>query len=215
MIWSEEEDNSGADPQTYCGCVPVAVAQLMKYWDFPQNGAGTRTYNDSGETRTNDFCSPDLNWTNMPNTLPSSQAPSDVSNFIADVGFSLSTDFDDEYSGTYSNNILESLVYHWRYDRAMKSDNIINPPVGWRTTEVVSELNANRPCLYTAAQSVGGVYTSGHAWVVDGYGYGSDIDGNGDNTLYMHFNIGWSDLSVTGWYLDGGSSWLQAINNDL
>ena len=51
------------------GCVATAMAQIMKYWNYPEHGIGSHTYTHAtyGEL-TADFQSTTYDWTNMANT---------------------------------------------------------------------------------------------------------------------------------------------------
>ena len=43
--------------RSYTGCVATAMAQVMKYWNYPESGTGSISYTDqfSNTTRTRDF----------------------------------------------------------------------------------------------------------------------------------------------------------------
>lgn len=148
------------------GCVPTAVAQIMKYWRWPDV---TRETVD-GE----DFSGHVYDWDNMldnyeTTSYNAAQAKA-VAQLMADVGKALGTNYGPEGSGTGTD--FMPLVYNFKYDREFKA-------YGENLKEVMkSELNQNRPMLYSARA---GVDDNGHELVVDGY----------TSNDYFHFNYGW------------------------
>lgn len=210
--------NSRGDANNFCGCIPIAVAQLMRYWEYPSRGAGNRNYisPEGGEFINLNFCDSDNNFNNMPDSLKSDEINRDVTDFIFEVGASMETQYSTDYTGTYSEYVQEAMVYYWKYDRAMKSDEVFNPPVGWHADDVISELNLGRPCMYTANKiDEEGKTQAGHAWVADGYAYGPNVNGAGNSSLYVHYNLGWRFGNSTGYYLDNDFNWLLENNGGL
>ena len=57
---------------TLTGCVATAMAQIMKYWNYPVNGSGYHEYSDPqyGKQKA-DFGSTSYQWTSMPNNVSS------------------------------------------------------------------------------------------------------------------------------------------------
>lgn len=207
--------NSRGDANNFCGCVPIAMAQLMRYHEYPSRGAGSRNYTneEGGEFLNINFCDSEYNYNNMPDSLKSNEVNSDVTNYIFEVGVSTETQYSTDYTGTYSEYVQEAFVYYWKYDRDIKSDETFNPPLGWHTDKVKADLDKGLPCMYTAnVLNADGFPGAGHAWVADGYAYGPDVNGNGDNNLYVHYNLGWRFGQSTGWYLDNDYNWL--LEND-
>ena len=58
---------------TVTGCVATAMAQVLKFWNYPATGSGFHSYNDPNYgTQSADFGSTTYDWTNMPMELTSS-----------------------------------------------------------------------------------------------------------------------------------------------
>ena len=68
--------NAGA--RTVTGCVATAMAQIMKYWSYPEHGLGNHSYVPSSHpeygTLYVDFSSTTYQWSNMPNSINSANS---------------------------------------------------------------------------------------------------------------------------------------------
>ena len=75
--WNREcpEDSDGPGGHVYVGCVAIAAAQLMHYWQFPNFGNGSKSYihDDYGEL-TVDFEYMTYDFNLMPNTYSSAES---------------------------------------------------------------------------------------------------------------------------------------------
>ena len=68
------------DGQTMTGCVATAMAQVMKYWSWPDTGVGQHNYNTYFYGNLSaDFGSTAYDWANMPSELTSSSSSAEVS----------------------------------------------------------------------------------------------------------------------------------------
>jgi len=84
-------DTLAPDGRTYCGCGPIAMAQLIKFHDYPRIGNGRISYADTLYGRQSaDFCR-EYNWQNMPDSL--TDYNDDVAEFIYHVGVSTQSEF--------------------------------------------------------------------------------------------------------------------------
>lgn len=152
------------------GCVPTAVAQIMKYWKWPDV---TRE-----EVFGEDFSGHTYDWDNMLDNYETTPYNSEqalaVAQLMADVGKALGTVYTPEASGTSTD--FMPLFTNFKYDADFKaySDNL--PEV------MKAELNQSRPLLYSARPDYGD--GNGHELVVDGY----------TSNDYFHFNYGWGGL---------------------
>ena len=61
------EHSHGDHGHTYTGCVATAMAQVMKYWNYPQHGIGEGSY-FWGTWDTINFAEATYDWNNMPNS---------------------------------------------------------------------------------------------------------------------------------------------------
>lgn len=162
------------------GCVATAMAQVMKYHNYPQNGEGYHTYNHSkyGSLSAN-FGATTYDWSAMPNNVTSSNNA--VATLMYHCGVGLEMNYGPAEEGGSSTNSLDvvanALKSYFSYSgntqftmRENYSDN------DWKNL-LKNELNNNRPMEYAGIGQGGG-----HAFVCDGY----------DANDYFHFNWGWS-----------------------
>ncbi len=192
-----------ADPEaiaggTYCGCVPVAMAQLIKFHDYPPQGNLSITYDDPQYgTLSADFCNTSYNWSNMPDALTGPN--DDVAQLIYQTGAATRTSFSTVYSETFISYVREALVHYFNYDEAASW---FYDADGEFARVAIDDLNQGRPLIATGvAPNFGGT----HSWVVDGYGYFLDPDPNQPNEFF-HFNWGWGGDN-NGWFLDTDTTW--------
>lgn len=160
------------------GCVATAVAQLMKFHEWPEKPTGSA----NGVT----FKGTTYDWKNMLNEYEkghySSTQASAVAKLMRQVGAAVDMQYSPYSSGAYDYNVQlalpkyfgysEGLTFYWKDYTPMKD---------WCDI-VYNELSEGRPLYYSGASSEGG-----HAFVCDGY----------SENEYFHFNWGW------GGYEDG------------
>ena len=178
-------DNS-SKRNTVTGCVATAMAQVMKFWNYPAKGIGFHSYNDPiYGTQSASFGGTAYQWTSMPNKI--SNANTAIATLMYHCGVSVNMDY-----GIYESdaNVLISqsqqqncpeyaLKTYFGYDpslqgilRAGYSD------ANW-ISAIEAEINAGRPVIYTGTGNGGS-----HCFVCDGY------DGNNN----LHINWGWGGL---------------------
>lgn len=138
--WDQEMDTTTSPPpflyNLFCpynaadtercvtGCVATAMAQVMKYWNYPAQGTGSFSYVDDVAngysnnygTQSSDFASHIYQWSLMPTELMDSSAPSEdtaVGQLMYDCGVSVGMDYgDDKENGSGANALLfEELQY--------------------------------------------------------------------------------------------------------
>lgn len=165
------------------GCVATAMAQVMKYWNYPTQGTGFHSYNeDDYGTLSANFGSTTYGWATMPNNL------NGVNNAVATLmfhcGVSVEMNYSPEVSGAYVI-MSQSPVQHcseyafttyFGYDNSVQGVERANYTTANWIQLLKNELDASRPIEYAGFGSGGG-----HAFVCDGY----------DNNDYFHFNWGW------------------------
>ena len=171
----------------YAGCVPVAIAQVMRFHEYPTN----------------------YNWSNMPNNSGSTTTASlinDIHNAITvnifgneypAVSYSCDgTGVDKDYNtaGVFTNKFGYSTANQGAYN----------------SETVKQQLRWKRPVILGGGRNDGwwifNDYTDGHMWVCDGFrrtkscmfdDYGNLIGAVG--YLYFHMNWGWGG-NENGWY---------------
>lgn len=164
------------------GCVATAMAQVMKYHNWPQQGKGELTYRAekiSTEIYT-DFSQYTFDWENMLGDYSASSATElqrkAVAHLLRGLGGSVRMNYFPTASGADINDATQALLKYWDY-----SDDIRYIRRSWFTLRDWSQL------LYDALKNYGPILyggfsvSSAHAFVCDGY------DGEG----LFHFNWGW------------------------
>lgn len=185
--------------RTYTGCVATAMAQVMKYWNYPEKGTGSITYNAETIQKqlSLDFSSITFDWDQMLdvygyNNYTDEQAAA-VAELMKACGYAVRMDYSTEASGALAMNIRRGIVEFFDYDKnATYELRIMYSASQWEEL-IYDNLKNVGPILYGGASLLGG----GHSFVCDGY------DGNG----FFHFNWGWSGMS-------DGYFTLSALNPD-
>lgn len=189
---------SGND-RTWTGCVATAMAQVMKYWDYPEKGTGSITYTvESLEKKvTMNFGLKKFDWENMLDTYIDGQYTQEQADAVAYLmkacGYSVKMEYSMDSSGALAMNIGNAFKKYFNYD-----GNLLYTLREYYSSAEWDEMMYDNlknvgPVVYGGGSALGG----GHSFVCDGY------DGEG---LY-HFNWGWSGMS------DGYFS-LDALNPD-
>jgi len=170
------------------GCVATAMAQVMKYWNYPEKGSGFHSYNHSKYgTISANFGSTTYQWSAMPNQI--SSANSAIATLMYHCGIAVEMDYNvgllggssamticSGYSGCTASaeTALKTFFGYKASLQGVHKSNYTNE--NWIAL-LKSELNARRPLVYAGRGSEGG-----HCFVCDGY----------DANNFFHFNWGWS-----------------------
>lgn len=158
------------------GCVATAMAQVMKYWEWPTRGNGSHSYSCwPYGTQSANFYNAYYHWYDMPNTNPSSSNQS-IAKLMYHCGVSVEMDYGIDGSGAVIEDCVDALKDYFRYSTSVcyvEKGNYTDSQ--WRSL-LKTELDNNRPIIYGGQGSNGG-----HAFVCDGY----------NNSNYFHFNWGW------------------------
>ena len=207
--WDQMGPYNALTPEnTPTGCVATAMAQIMKYWEYPTQGNGSRSYKTDDYGRLSaDFENTTYEWDNMPAYITESSASKEktaIATLMYHCGVSTRMSYGTEGSGTY---VLENyskrgddcaeyaLKTYFGYKDSMRGElrdyksedgeltDIAFTDEEWREL-IREELMAGRPVLYAGFGEDGG-----HAFVCDGY----------DDNNYFHFNWGWSG-AYDGWF---------------
>jgi hypothetical protein len=195
------------------GCPATAMAQIMKYWNYPEQGTGFKSYDhQTYGTLSANFGGTYYNWASMPNTVNSPNEAVAKLMYHSGVasemkyGPALSSSWviENFMGGEIDNTCENAYKTYFGYDpdsmeRIIRSeengDAIIDNYTDSEWINLMKdELNNSRPIQYVGFGTGGG-----HTWVCDGY----------DNNDFFHMNWGWAGQS------DGYFTLLSLSPDDL
>ena len=184
------------------GCVPTAIAQMLKFHEWPVVGNGTKTYTDAQgdiqKTLTADFSVP-YDWNAMTDIYTEKEerdfgaAELSVARLIMEMGVLVEADYELGETGAFSSNINTLLAQYLGYSSSIAYGDSRSGFIGYIDqptlySRIRSDMIAGRPAIVSYSQG-----TAGHCFITDGLGTMSGQD-------YYHFNYGWGKLA-SGWYL--------------
>ena len=153
------------------GCGPVALAMVMRYWQWPPSAAIPTT--PGGDEKVARF----YDWEKMPYQIDS-KTPNEsalaIAGLLRDCGYTAESSYKKNYTLTWRREMvdaLEAFYYHtnnWEVRLGTDWDDRIR-----------NEINQGRPVLYNGGP---------HWFVIDGYQHDPDL------IDYFHLNIGWNGL---------------------
>jgi hypothetical protein len=171
------------------GCVATAMAQIMKFWNYPATGNDSSSYCDCTAnnctsnygTLAVNYGANTYNWSNMP--LNVSSPNNDVAKLMYDCGVSIEMDYSPSESSAYLTGLTypssqRSYLKYFKYDSTTLQDKYQSDYTNSAWVELLkNDLNIGRPIQFLGQDSTQG----GHSWVCDGY----DANNN------FHMNWGW------------------------
>ncbi len=190
--WGQENSNGGGDCTAYnhfvdstssscscdtcpTGCVATAMAQIMKYWNYPVYMPNKVEQYD---------------WCNMPDALICQSNPNytvernAVARLMADCGKAANMDYCKYDCESFAwpidarNGLVDTFRYHSDAIRRLRSSHTTKQ---WKEM-LIEDLSAGRPVLYAGISwKTVDFDWGGHAFVCDGYN---------ENTDKFHFNFG-------------------------
>ncbi len=159
------------------GCVATGMAQVMRYYKYPERGTGENSYRWNDRTLSVDFSKSIYDWDLMSpvyNMIPSGDAPtageSAVATLMRDAGYSVDMQYGPEQSG--GGDALVALVEHFGYDRSVRGLWKRDVKDAVYKDVIRGEIAQGRPVFFSSGM---------HFYICDGY------DANG----MFHFNYGW------------------------
>lgn len=207
----EYTDDNNNTQRCATGCAATAMAQIMKFHNWPEQGVGYYSYeHQSFGTISSNFSEHVYDWTNMIDRYNNGEYSNVQADAVAllmkDCGVSLNMNYG-PVSGASIYSYTPAFKNYFRY-----SSRTVNRS-GCETAEftkiITDELQEGRPIIYCGTGEDGG-----HAFVVDGY----------DTNYFLHVNWGWGGYSdgyfdmnymdPTGLGIGGGSGafkWNQGI----
>lgn len=165
------------------GCTATAMAQLMKYWNYPAKGKGSNTYIDYNNGNISaDFGSTTYQWAQMSDSLTNSN--NEVATLMYHCGVAIGTSYG--ASGSAGNSSVDPYINYFDYSSNARKIFRINYTSSQWNNILKQELDLSRPIILDTEFS----RVVGHSFVCDGY---KDND-------FFHFNWGW-DGAANGYYL--------------
>ena len=186
---------SGA--RTATGCVATAMAQVMKYHNWPDKAAPSANFSykwqEGNETLAKDFSDFEFKWQNMLDSYTYGQYTTAQGNAVAELmqacGYSLEMRYNlaSSYgSAAITAQVAMSLIDYFKYDPSMTIESRSHYScIGWED-KIYAGLKAG-PIVIQGSNPSGT-----HCFVCDGY--------NEDGTF--HINWGWSGMSDGHFFLD-------------
>lgn len=174
---------------TVTGCPATAMAQIMKFWNYPETGISYHSYNHpTYGTLSANFEATTYEYGSMPNQVNSTNDA--VATLMYHCGVAVDMQYGVAATGGSGGYVIEahSPVTHcceyafktyFGYKTTMQGlfkDDFND--VTW-ITMLKSDLDDGRPIQYAGFGQGGG-----HTWVCDGY----------DNNNYFHMNWGWGGI---------------------
>lgn len=193
LVWDQDNPynlfcpyNSTAKAYTETGCVATAMAQIMKYYQWPVTGTGSQSYSDSPYgTLSVNFSKVTYDWADMPNSYganTTAKQDTAVATLMYDCGVAVKMQYDIAANGGSAASTSDAgtaLINNFGYDAGVQSyDRSLFTESQWESL-IQNELKAGRPVLYA-----GSTDSLGHAFVCDGF----------DSSDLYHINWGWSGL---------------------
>lgn len=165
------------------GCVATALAQVLRYHRYPENGEGSLSKNYFGNTYTANYGETTYDFDNMLDdyfygSYTSEQAKA-VATLMLHCGLAVNMDYSPSGSGAYSDVAAQGMRRYFGITTAEchnRSD--YNTPE-WKNL-IYAELAAGHPMYYSGIDALS--YDGGHAFVCDGY----------NEKGLLHINWGWS-----------------------
>lgn len=179
--------DEGTGEYTVTGCAATAMAQVLKYWEYPNVGTGTHTYYDQNYGWQSANYESLIYWNEMPNSLSSSSTTMQVLS-VATLMRLCGVSADMQYgigsvggsSATY-DAVVRGLIENFNYSQNLQLAYKNNYSNAQWLSLLKNDLDNDRPILYAGTDMENG---GGHAFVCDGY----------DNNNYFHFNWGWGSV---------------------
>lgn len=171
---------------TVTGCPATAMAQIMKFWSYPEHGTGYHSYNSENYgTLSANFEATNYDWANMPNSLSGSNNA--IATLMFHSGVAVEMQYGVAATGGSGGYVIEaqSPIQHcceyafktyFGYKTTMQGLFRENYNDATWIQMLKTDLDAGRPVQYAGFGQGGG-----HTWVCDGY----------DANNYFHMNWGW------------------------
>jgi hypothetical protein len=192
--WNQSPGYNALCPgNSVTGCVATAMAQIMKYWNYPATGNGSSSYMSNYGTLSVNYGATTYNWANMGNSI-TTNSTTDIATIGYHCGVSVEMNYSPSGSGawvcSFDNPVCaqNSYINYFRYDsntiQGLARSSYTDP--AWLTI-IKGDIDLGRPVQYVGWDP--GPNGGGHTWVCDGY----------DQNDFLHMNWGWGG-SANGYF---------------
>lgn len=202
------------------GCVATALAQVMRYWKYPEHGTGYHEYNWADNTDTNfnwtygtlsaDFENTYYDWDHMPDTLRKTSDSIEIE-AVSLLSYHCGIALDMLYkpggsmafvtvedniifdTNLYPTHIAAEIVIPQYFGYSPQTDGKVRRDysnVSQWIRLLQDELANGRPIIFAGAEEEGP--SAGHCFVIDGC----------DARLFFHINFGWGGAYDGGFRID-------------
>lgn len=189
------------------GCVATAMAQIMRYWQWPDvcnNGTETYYVDKIKQDVSFTYDNVAFDWEHMKpvySNLASEETQQEwdaVALLMRACGVGVHMGYGVDGSGSSSTNVVKPMIQYFKYKSSMRLEGVDNlMKKNEFITGLIDEFKAKRPVYCDGFENGKTGEDAFHAYVIDGF-----ITLKGDKNLdvpYFHFNFGWGG-SMNGWY---------------
>ncbi len=187
--WNQDSPYNSMCPEyngkrSVTGCVATAMAQVVKYHQWPETGVGSHQYFYNGAWISLDYSKITFDWANMINSYANGAGTERQKNAVARLMYACGVSVDMNYSPVESGAadvlVASALVDYFNYDKNVRyAERDYFGLLDWEEF-IYNQLRDYGPVQYSGSSSLGG-----HSFVCDGY----SEDG------FFHFNWGWGGVS--------------------
>jgi hypothetical protein len=175
------------------GCVATAMLQVMKYYNWPPSGEGSKYhssfFNGGYGNITINFANQTYDWYAMPNQA-SAQVNTELGKINYHAGVAVSMYWGADGSGSQTDKIVTALETYFKYSTSCQYVSKSSyTETNWKNL-IKAQIDAEKPVVYSGSST-----TTGHAWNCDGYQ---------DETFHM--NWGWGGAGNGYYTLDNLTS---------
>lgn len=184
------------------GCTATAMAQIMKFHNYPERGKGSHSYQQKWgapvgtKTFEADFEHTYYDWANMLDSYDGNYSKTQadaVATLMYHAGVAEDSHYGQNATSADDRNSGKALIEHFRYSKSMlRGERQYFSDEEWANT-IYNELVARRPVMYSGSTTEG----EGHAFVCDGYQA---------STGRFHINWGWGGTSDGYFALTGSNA---------
>lgn len=186
-------DPDGINGHVPVGCVATAMLQVMKYYNWPANGEGSKYHSNMANggygNITINFANQTYDWYSMPNEA-SSYVNEELGKINYHAGVGVSMTWGPNGSWSFTSRIVTALENYFKYSTSAEYvQKYFYSETNWKNL-IIAQIDDNMPVVYSGSST-----TTGHAWNCDGYQDDS-----------FHMNWGWGGAGNGYYTLDNLTS---------